>query len=122
MLEILLKGVKLAADRRKTRYKPVENGLLDADALKVRRKVETEAVDPALGDELAARLARRGRSATAEADGTYNGAAIALRGGSLNAPWSRLARIFFPEVVFDRIHCSSGTSVICAASETDARV
>jgi hypothetical protein len=63
-----MKGVELAQDRRKTRYlrlrTAVENGLMDARALKARRapKVEeTEAVDPALGDELVARLARRGR-------------------------------------------------------------
>jgi hypothetical protein len=49
--EILLKGVELAADRRKTRYsrlrKAVENGLVDANALKVKRRVSqlTEAVD-----------------------------------------------------------------------------
>ena len=68
LTEILLRGVELAQDRRKTRYSrrrtAVENGLLPADALKVRRapKVEeTEAVDPALGDELVARLPWRCR-------------------------------------------------------------
>jgi hypothetical protein len=68
LTEILLRGVELAQDRRKTRYSrlgaAMENGLADADALKVQHspKVwETEAVDPALGDELVARLARRRR-------------------------------------------------------------
>jgi hypothetical protein len=39
--------VELAGDRRKTRYsrlrKAVENGLVNADALKVRRQPKTEA-------------------------------------------------------------------------------
>jgi hypothetical protein len=52
-------------DRRKTRYvrlrKAIANGLADPDELKAKRKVDSEAVDPALGDELAARLSRRRR-------------------------------------------------------------
>ena len=64
LTEILMKGVELAQDRRKTRYSrlrtAVENGLLPADALRVKRsRVDAEAVDPVLGDELVARLARR---------------------------------------------------------------
>ena len=63
-----MRGVELAQNRRKTRYSrlraAVESGLADADELKVRcsPKVEdTQALDPALGDELVARLARRRR-------------------------------------------------------------
>jgi hypothetical protein len=66
LTEILLRGVELAQDRRKTRYsrlrKAVENGLIEADALKARpspKVEETEAADPALGDALVARLSRR---------------------------------------------------------------
>ena len=65
LTEILMRGVELAQDRRKTRYSRLraaaENDLADADALKVRcvpKLEETEAVDPVLGDELMARLSR----------------------------------------------------------------
>jgi hypothetical protein len=62
--EILLHGVELAGDRRRTRYsrlrKAVKDGLVAPDALKVRRH-KTEAVDPELSDELVARLSRRPR-------------------------------------------------------------
>jgi hypothetical protein len=58
--EILLKGVELAGDRRKTGYsrlrKAVENGLVEADALKMRMHPKTEAVDPELSDVMKARM------------------------------------------------------------------
>jgi len=61
--EILLKGVELAGDRRKTRYdrlrKAIEGGLAQPDELK-RKQPVSEAVDPAL-DEVAQRLMRRRR-------------------------------------------------------------
>jgi hypothetical protein len=48
------------ADRRKIRYarlkKAIDAGLVPADELKMKDKVDSQAVDPALGDELAARL------------------------------------------------------------------
>ena len=61
--EILLKGVDLAGDRRKTRYsrlrKALKNGLVDADELKVQRQSKTEAVDPELSDVMKARMGAR---------------------------------------------------------------
>jgi hypothetical protein len=46
LTEILMRGVELAQDRRRTRYSrlrvAVENGLLPADALKVRRSPKAE--------------------------------------------------------------------------------
>ena len=55
LTEILMRGVELAQDRRKTRYSRLRNaagnGLVDADDLKVRlspQLAETEAVDPVL--------------------------------------------------------------------------
>lgn len=56
--EILLKGVELAGDRRKTRYSrlrtAVKNGLVDADEPKVQRQSKTDAVDPELSDVMRA--------------------------------------------------------------------
>jgi hypothetical protein len=61
--EILMRGVELAQDRRKTRYSrlraAVENRLLTADALKVQRQPKTEAVDPELSDVMKARMSGR---------------------------------------------------------------
>jgi hypothetical protein len=55
------------SDRRRTRYsrlrKAIEGELVQQDVLKVKRGAieATEAIDPTLGDELAARLSRRRR-------------------------------------------------------------
>ena len=61
--EILMRGVELAGDRRRTRYfrlrKAVAEGLATAEALKVNRKPRNEsheAVDPTLSDEMMARM------------------------------------------------------------------
>ena len=61
--EILLRGVELAGDRRRTRYsrlrKAVAEGLAPPDALKVKRKPKDErheAVDPVLSDEMRDRM------------------------------------------------------------------
>ena len=66
LTEILLRGVELAADRRKTRYSrqrtAVKNGLVDADELKVQRQSKPEAVDPPLSDAMIARMSRSMRS------------------------------------------------------------
>jgi len=64
--EILLKGVELAQDRRKTRYsrlrEAIDAGLGSPEERKPKRKPSepTEAVDPEL-DEVARRLMRRNR-------------------------------------------------------------
>jgi hypothetical protein len=63
LTEILLRGVELAQDLRKTRYTRLraaaENGLPDAVALKV--QPENEAVDPDLSDAMKARMGARSR-------------------------------------------------------------
>jgi hypothetical protein len=58
--EILLKGVELAGDRRKTRYTrlstAVKYGLVVADELKVQGQRKTDAVDPELSDVMKGRI------------------------------------------------------------------
>jgi hypothetical protein len=62
--EILMRGVELAQDRRKTRYvrlrRAMKQGVELHEAKRVHRKpsADNEAVDPVLGDELVARLSR----------------------------------------------------------------
>jgi len=67
LTEILLRGVELAQDRRKTRYirlrRAMKQSAEPVEVMKQPRKpsADDEALDQALGDELLARLSRRRR-------------------------------------------------------------